>query len=94
MDMLGSSAEDRTILVIQLNVLSRCEIPLLIFHNESDTWSDVREVSYWVLNENVQRLRIKVMLKQRTSYDQKMSLSKRPEPPYQLIRTTIPTPTP
>ena len=47
MDMLGSSAEDKTILVIQLNVLSRCEIPLLIFHNESDTWSDVREVSYW-----------------------------------------------
>lgn len=37
MNMLGSSADDKTILVIQLNVLSRCEIPLLIFHKENST---------------------------------------------------------
>lgn len=80
MNMLGSSAEDKTTLVIQLNVLSRCEIPLLIFHNENNTWRDGCEVSYWVLNGNVRCSRMKVMLKQRTSCGQKMSPSKRQNP--------------
>lgn len=76
MNMLGSSAEDRTTLVIQLNVLSRCEMPLLIFHNEYNTLSGAREVSYWVLNWDVWCSRMKVMLKQRTSCGQKISPSK------------------
>jgi hypothetical protein len=35
--MLGNSADDKTILVIQLSVLSRWGMPLLIFHSENNT---------------------------------------------------------
>lgn len=35
--MQGNKADDNTIRVIQLSVLSRLAIPLLIFHNENNT---------------------------------------------------------